>query len=149
MATRYFEDFRPGEVIELGSRRIEEAEIIAFARAYDPQPMHTDPAAARRSVFGGLIASGWQTVAIYMRLLVDGLVNQTVSMGSPGCDEIRWLKPVRPGDTLRARLTVIEATPSRSKPDRGAVTQRAEMLNQHGEVVMTMRAIGIFGRRPG
>ena len=148
MPLRYFEDFHPGAVVELGSRRLDEAAIIAFAREYDPQPFHTDPQAAKSSVFGGLIASGWQTVGIYMRLMVDGCINETVSLGSPGVDEIRWLVPVRPGDTLKARFTVLEARPSRSKPDRGTVVSLGEVTNQKGEVVMTLRGMGIFGRRP-
>lgn len=148
MAFRYFEDFRPGEVVALGSRTLDEDAIIAFARDYDPQPFHTDPAAAVHSAFGGLVASGWQTVATYMRLLVDGLLRESTSMGSPGVDEIRWLRPVRPGDTLAARYTVLAATPSKSRPDRGIVTSLGEVLNQRGEVVMTLRAAGFFGRRP-
>jgi acyl dehydratase len=148
MLFRYFEDFRPGAVVELGSRTLDEAAIVAFAREYDPQPFHTDPEAARSSVFGGLIASGWQTVGVYMRLLVDGCVNGTASLGSPGVDEVRWLVPVRPGDTLSARFTVLEARPSRSRPDRGTVVSLGEVTNQRGEVVMTVRGMGIFGRRP-
>jgi acyl dehydratase len=135
-------------VIELGSHRITAESIVAFARDYDPQPFHVDAEQGARSVFGGLIASGWQTAAIYMRLLVDGVINDTVSMGSPGVEDLRWLLPVRPGDTLHARFTVIEVRASRSKPDRGAVTQLGEVLNQRGEIVMTMRGVGIFGRRP-
>jgi acyl dehydratase len=148
MPLRYFEDFQPGAVVELGSRTLDEAAIVAFARDYDPQPFHTDPEAARSSDFGGLIASGWQTVGVYMRLLVDGCINGTVSLGSPGVEEIRWLVPVRPGDTLRARFTVLEARPSRSRPDRGTVVSLGEVTNQKGEVVMTLRGMGIFGRRP-
>jgi acyl dehydratase len=135
-------------VIELGSHRITAESIVAFARDYDPQPFHVDAEQGARSVFGGLIASGWQTASIYMRLLVDGVISDTVSMGSPGVEDLRWLLPVRPGDTLHARLTVLETRASRSKPDRGAVTQLGEVLNQRGEIVMTMRGVGIFGRRP-
>jgi len=148
MAFHYFEDFRPGESITLGSHAVTEAEIIAFAREYDPQVFHTDPEAARRSTFGGLVASGWHSCGIFMRLLVDGLLKESSALASPGVDEIRWLKPVRPGDILQARLTVLDARPSRSKPDRGLVRHTGELSNQRGEVVMTMRALSLFGRKP-
>ena len=144
----YLEDFAPGQVLESPPRTLTKEEIITFARQYDPQPFHTDEAAAKTSFYGGLIASGWQTVAIMMRLMWDAFLSTTASLGSPGCDEIRWLKPVRPGDTLRARFTITEVVPSRSKPDRGIVPTFNEILNQHGEVVMTVRGLGMFGRRP-
>jgi acyl dehydratase len=144
----YLEDFAPGQVLESPPRTLTKEEILAFARQYDPQPFHTDEAAARHSVYGGLIASGWQTVGIMMRLLWDTFLKDTVSLGSPGCDEIRWLKPVRPGDTLRARFTIAEVTPSRSKPDRGVVRTFTEILNQRDEIVMTVKGLGMFGRRP-
>jgi acyl dehydratase len=145
---RYFEDFTPGQTIELGRRSITRDEIIAFAREFDPQPFHLDEEAAKTTIYGGLIASGWHTAAISMRLLYDGLVKDTVSLGSPGVDELRWVKPVRPGDTLSGRLTVLECVPSRSKPDRGIVRSTIEMLNQHGEVVVTSKGMSLFGRRP-
>jgi acyl dehydratase len=148
MPDLYFDDFEPGQVLELGSVAVTEEEIVEFARRFDPQPFHVDPEAARESVFGGLIASGWQTVAIMMRLLWDTFLKDTSSLGSPGSDEIRWLKPVRPGDTLRARFTIVEVTPSRTKLDRGIVRTFTEVLNQHNEVVMTHRGMGMFGRRP-
>jgi acyl dehydratase len=144
---RYFEDFTPGEVIELGSRTITRDEIIAFAREFDPQPFHLDEEAARQSIYKGLLASGWHTTALMMRILNDGLVKDTVSMGSPGVDELRWLRPVRPGDTLAARLTVLECIPSRSKPDRGVVRSLIELRNQHGEMVVTSKGLSLFGRR--
>jgi len=144
----YLEDFAPGQVLESPPRTLTKEEIITFARQYDPQPFHTDEATAKTSFYGGLIASGWQTVAIMMRLMWDAFLSTTASLGSPGCDEIRWLKPVRPGDTLRARFTITEVVPSRSKPDRGIVRTFNEILNQHGEVVMTVRGLGMFGRRP-
>jgi acyl dehydratase len=144
---RYLEDFRAGEVIELGSHTVGEEEILEFARRYDPQPFHVDPERAAGSIYGGLIASGWQTCAIYMRLVVDGLLGESASMGSPGLDSLRWLLPVRPGDTLRARYTVLEVTPSRSRPDRGVVRFRGEMINQQDEVAMSMEGVGFFGRR--
>jgi acyl dehydratase len=149
MAGRYFEDFRVGEVIELGSRTIGAEEIIAFAREFDPQPFHIDAERARQSVFGGLVASGWHTAAIYMRLTVDGLINATAhSMGSPGIDGIEWLKPVRPGDTLTGRVTIADAIPSKSRADRGTLKTLGELMNQQGEVVMRIRGAGFFGRRP-
>lgn len=145
---RYFEDFQPGEVFDLGSRTVTQDEIIAFAREYDPQPFHVDPARAQDSFFGGLIASGWHTASMYMRLFVDNLLNDSDSMGSPGIDELRWLKPVRPGDTLRAGFTVLECIPSRSRPTLGIVRGRGEMRNGADEVVMTVTSVGFFGRRP-
>src|SRR5262249_46760 len=120
----------------------------AFAREYDPQPFHTDEAAAKTSFYGGLIASGWQTVGIMMRLMWDAFLSKTASLGSPGGDEIRWLKPVHPGAPPPPRFPVTGVIPSRSKPDRGIVRTFTEMLNQHGEVVMTVRGLGMFGRRP-
>jgi acyl dehydratase len=144
---RYFEDFTPGEVIELGSRTITRDEIIAFAREFDPQTFHLDEEAARQSIYKGLLASGWHTTALMMRILNDGLVKDTVSMGSPGVDELRWLRPVRPGDTLAARLTVLECIPSRSKPDRSVVRSLIELRNQHGEMVVTSKGLSLFGRR--
>lgn len=149
MAFRYFEDFRPGETIALGSKTVTEADIIGFARDFDPQSFHTDRQAAQHSTFGGLVASGWHSCAIFMRLLVDGLLKESSALASPGVDEIRWLKPVRPGDTLRACIKILEATPSRSKPDRGLVKHACELSNQNDDIVMTMRALSIFGRRQG
>lgn len=144
----YFEDFPPGDVRESAPRTITREEMVEFASRYDPQPFHLDDEAAKKTIYGGLIGSGWLTVSVMMRLLWDTMLKDTVSLGSPGSDEIRWLKPVRPGDTLRARFTIVEAIPSRSKPDRGVVKTFTEMLNQHDEVVMTMRGLGMFGRRP-
>jgi acyl dehydratase len=146
--TIYLEDFTPGRVFELGSVEVTEAEIVEFATRYDPQPFHVDPDEAAAGPFGGLIASGWHTCALFMRLLVDGLIGDTLGFGSPGMDEIRWLAPVRPGDTLSASFTVAEARPSASKPDRGIVRSSSEMRNQRGEVVLTMRGAGMYGRRP-
>ena len=108
--------------------------------------MHLDPNAASFTIYGGLIASGWHTASMFMRLLVDGLVKDSASLGSPGIDELRWLKPVRPGDVLSGRSTVVEVVPSRSKPDRGHVKMRYEVTNQKGETVMTMVGRGMFGR---
>jgi acyl dehydratase len=149
MAGRYLEDFHPGEVIELGSRTVSAEEIIAFARQFDPQYFHVDPERAQASPYGGLIASGWHTAAIYMRLTVDGFVSLFAEgMGSPGIDGIRWLKPVRPGDTLKGRVTIVDVIPSKSRVDRGTIKTLGELLNQKGEVVMQMNAVGFFGRRP-
>jgi len=145
---RYFEDFRPGEVIELGSQTITKEAIVAFATAFDPQVFHVDEEAAKRTIYGGLLASGWHTGSLLMRLLYEGLLKDTVSLGSPGIDELRWLRPVRPGDTLSARMTVTESIPSRSKPDRGIIRSVLEMQNQHGEVVLTLRGMSLLGRRP-
>lgn len=145
---RYFEDFVVGEVNELGTRGLSQEQIVSFAREYDPQPFHVDPDAAKASIYGGLIASGWQTVAVFMSLLVNGLLKDTASLGSPGVDGVQWLKPVRPGDRLSARLRVLEAAPSKSRPDRGIIKSQGEMTNQAGELVMTIRATNFFGRRP-
>jgi len=141
-----FEDFEPGRVFELGKREVTEGEIVAFAREWDPQPFHVDPEAAQESIFGGLIASGWHTGAMWMRLYVDSLLVGAASMGSPGIEELRWLAPVRPGDTLEGRLTVLEATPSERRPDRGTIRIRGEMINQDGVIVMSMVSRGHFGR---
>jgi acyl dehydratase len=145
---RYFEDFPVGEIMERGPYVVSREEIIAFARQFDPQPFHIDDAAASQSIYGGVIASGWHTAAICHKLLVEGLLGQAASMGSPGLDELRWKKPVRPGDSLSLRIEVIEARPSASKPDRGSLKMRLDAVNQHGEVVMTEVANAIFARRP-
>jgi acyl dehydratase len=148
MPELYFEDLQVGQVVDLGSHDVSEEEIIAFARQWDPQPFHVDPEAAKSSHFGGLIASGWHTGAMWMRLYVDSLLDGAASMGSPGIEELRWLAPVRPGDTLKGSLTVLETTPSERRPDRGTVRIRGEMTNQDGVVVMSMTSRGHFGRRP-
>jgi acyl dehydratase len=140
---RYFEDYILGAVHEFGSIQVEEAEVIAFAKRFDPQPFHTDPEAAKQSIFRGLIASGWHTAALMMRLCVDHYLSRVASLGSPGVDEVRWLKPVYPGDTLSLRITVLDVMRSRSKPDRGSVRGYIEVLNQRREVVMTLKGINI------
>jgi acyl dehydratase len=144
----YFEDFPPGDVRESPSRVVTHDEIVTFAREFDPQPFHTDAEAANHTFYGGLLASGWHTGSILMRLLWETYLKDAASLGSPGVDEIRWLKPVRPGDTLRARFTVTEARPSQSRPDRGVIRSLSEVFNQHGELVMTLRGLGMFARRP-
>lgn len=143
----YFEDFKVGDVYESAGRTLTRDEIVAFAREYDPQPFHLDEEAARKSIYGGLIASGWQTGSIVFRLAVDAVIGRAASMGSPGIDELRWVRPVRPGDTITVRLEVLEKKPSQSKPDRGAVRVRYEARNQHGETVLTMTSWGLFARR--
>ncbi len=146
---RYFEDYLPGDVHEFGFIAISEAEIIEFARRFDPQPFHIDPEAATQTAFGGLIASGWHTASITLRLLVDHYVSKVASLGSPGVDEVRWRQPVRPGDNLSVRVTVLEAKLSRSKPGQGTTRSYVEVLNQNGEVVMTWKGIGLVRCRQG
>jgi acyl dehydratase len=148
MPRLYFEDFEPGSVRDLGERKVTEAEILAFARDFDPQPFHTDPEAARASPYGGLIASGWHTCAMVMRMMCEGYLLDSASMGSPGVDEVRWTAPVRPGDTLHATAEVLEARASTSKPDRGVVRSRWRVVNQDGVQVLSMTGMGMFGRRP-
>jgi acyl dehydratase len=145
---RYFEDFSPGQVVELGSIELSKDELLAFARQYDPQPFHVDEVAARDSIYGGLIASGMHTLALFCRLFVDGLLNQAVSLGSPGFEHLEWPLPVRAGDTLHGRCTILECRASRSKPDRGIVRLRGELRNQRGEVVLRIEAVNFIGRRP-
>jgi acyl dehydratase len=146
----FFEDFEPGQVHELGSHTVTEQEILAFARAWDPQPFHVDPDAARDSPFGGLIASGWHTGSLWMRLYVDSMLSTAAGMGSPGIEELRWLAPVRPGNTLSARLTVLETSASERHPGRGTIRCRGEMVDEDGVTVMSMVSRGHFARRkPG
>jgi acyl dehydratase len=137
---RYFDDYLPGTTHDCGSVSVSQAEIISFATQFDPQPFHVDPEAAARGPYGGLIASGWHTAALVMRQLVDHYLPAEASLGSPGMDEIRWLGPVRPGDTLRVRAIVLEARRSQSKPDRGIMKTVIEAVNQDDRTVM--RAIG-------
>ncbi len=144
---RYFEDLRDGEIVELGTARVTEEEILEFGRRYDPQPFHVDADAAQESLYGGLIASGWHTCALFMRLLAEGFLNDTASLGSPGVDEVRWPLPVRPADTLTATLEVLKTRPSRSRPDRGIVTSRGTLRNQAGESVLTLLATNLIARR--
>jgi acyl dehydratase len=146
---RWFEDYEAGEVVEFGEYPVTQEEIVEFARRYDPQPFHVDPEAAKDSAYGGLIASGWHTCAIMMRLLADGCVSEVASMGSPGLDELRWLAPVRPGDVLRSRIRVLETRRSSSKPDRGLVRLEQEAVNQRGEVVARWVGWNIYRARPG
>jgi acyl dehydratase len=145
---RWFADYKPGAVYEYGHATLTEDELLDFARKFDPQPMHTDPAYAATGPFGGLIASGWHTAGLMMRLLADNYLSKVASLASPGVDELRWPHPVRPGDVLRLRVEVVEARESRSKPDRGIVRTKAELLNQDDVVVMSMLAVNMVAKRP-
>ncbi len=144
---RYWEDFRDGEVFELGSRTVTREAIVDFAAQWDPQPFHLDEHAGAQSSFGGLVASGWHTASLCMRLYVDALLHDAASQGSPGLEELRWTAPVRPGDTLTVRLTVLEARPSSTNPGRGTLLLRWEATNQDGVLVLHMTGRGMFGRR--
>jgi acyl dehydratase len=141
---RYFEDYHVGMVDEFGDVTVTEDEIVEFARRYDPQLMHTDPAPAAAGAFGGLIASGWHTAALVMRQFVAHYLSKVATLPSPGIDELRWVRPVRPGDVLRVRVTVTETRRSQSKPDRGLVRGLVEVLNQDGELVMTQRPMNLM-----
>jgi len=141
---RYFEDYEPGTVHEFGTIAVEETEIIDFGQRFDPQVFHTDPQAAKQTIYGGLIASGWQTASLMMRLFVDHYLSGIASLGSPGVDEMRWIKPVRPGDILSLRVTVSQTKRSRSKPDRGVLFSFIEVLNQNHDVVMSMKALNLL-----
>lgn len=145
---RYFEDFDVGEVTEVGPVTVSEDEIVDFASRFDPQPFHIDADAAAASPFGGLIASGWHTTALFMGMFVRGVLLDSASLGSPGVEEIRWTAPVRPGDTLTGRSTVTDVQPSATNPARGTVFTTNEVHNQDGELVMTLKARGFFARRP-
>jgi len=144
---RYFEDYVPGRIYEFGTIAVNQAEIIEFAQRFDPQYFHTDPEKAKTSRFGGLVASGWHTTGLAMRLFVEHFVSHVASLASPGVDEVRWPNPVRPGDTLRVRVTVLDSRSSLSKPDRGVVRNRIEAFNQRDEPVLSMVGISIIGRR--
>lgn len=144
---RYFEDYVVGSVHEFGNIVAVETEMIAFAERFDPQPFHTDPVAARETIYGGLIASGWYSAGLMMRLFVDYYLSHVASLGSPGVDQLRWLKPVRPGDTMSLRITISQTKRSRSKPDRGLVHSYVEAINQNSDVVMTMMALNFISLR--
>jgi acyl dehydratase len=146
-ALLHWEDFPVGKVLEMGGLTVTREEILAFARQFDPQPFHVDEEAARHSIFGGLAASGWHTASLAMRMWCDGILLRAASSGSPGVEKIRWLKPVRPGDTLRLRVKVVEARPMASKPHLGLVRNEWTVLNQDGEPVMEMDGWGILRRR--
>lgn len=144
---RYWEDFRVGDTFELGSVTIDGDEMLGFAQRFDPQPFHVDPVAAQDTAFGGLIASGWFTGSLFMRLYVDAVLSGAASQGSPGLSELRWLAPVRAGDVLTGRLTVLDVAPSSTRTTRGTVFLRGELLRA-AEPVLTTTFRGLFGRRP-
>lgn len=143
---RYFEDYDEGEIFEFGNITVSEEEIIAFAKKFDPQSFHIDPELAKDSPYGGIIASGWHTGSLFMRSLVDNFVSDA-SLGSPGVDNMRWPAPVRPGDVLTAKVTVVSKRRSRSKPDRGILVSRSELFNQDNQLVMEMTATNFMLRR--
>lgn len=144
---RTFEDFPVGYQGVLGPKRVTRREIMAFARDFDPQPFHLDEAAAKATLLGGLAASGWHTCAMLMRMICDGFLNDTAGLGAPGVEEVRWMRPVRPGDTLSARYEVTAARASASRPELGICTVHYDLSNQHGETVMTWVINQFFVRR--
>ena len=145
--TLWWEDFVPGTTREFGGRLVTREDILRFAREFDPQPFHVDEAAAEHSLFGGLAASGWHTCSLVMRMMCDAYLLDAASLGSPGLDQIRWLAPVRPGDTLAVRLEVLSSRPMKSRPPVGLVQSRWTALNQRGEAVMSMEGWAMFRRR--
>jgi acyl dehydratase len=144
----YFEDFTPGEVRVYGDRLVTAEEIVAFAREFDPQPFHVDAEAAKTSQVGELIASGWHTGVMLMRMNCDEFLLRTASEGAPGCDEVSWVKPVRPGDRLKVRRTLLSSRPSGSRPGIGIVEMQCEVLNQNDELVLKQRHVNFIRRRP-
>jgi acyl dehydratase len=145
----HFEDFTAGRVFEHGPRRLPREEMVAFAAEFDPQPMHLDAEAARATMVGGLAASGWYACCILMRMCADAFVLNSSSMGAPGVEEVKWLKPIRPDDELRLRATVLDTRASNSRPDRGFVRCLFELFNAGGERVMTLTTSLMMGRREG
>lgn len=146
--TRFFEDFEPGQTFDLGTYPpLSEDDIITFARQWDPQYFHVDPEAAKDSMFKGLVASGWHTCVILMNLFVTNFPGLGASLGSPGLDNVRFIRPVRPGDSLSGRLTVLDTQPSSSRPAAGKVQTRMELLNQEGDLVCSVQAWGFYARR--
>lgn len=149
MTTLTFEDFKPGHFGTFGPRHVTREEILAFAAEFDPQPMHLDEAAAQKSMLRGLSGSGWHLGSIMMRMLVDGFIGRSASLGSPGVNEMRWLAPLRPGDDLTLDVDVIEARVSRSRPNTGIITFKGTIRNARGEVLCEMESPIILGRRDG
>lgn len=143
MADRYFEDIAIGSVLEFGSKTMTKTEIIDFATKYDPQPFHIDEDAAKSSIYGSLIASGWHTAGVTMRMMVDSMVDDRAGLGSPGIDNLKWLIPVRPGDTLRVRNEVVDKKRSQSRPNMGTIFGTIEVFNQQNELVMSFNSIGM------
>ena len=146
---QYFEDFHIGDTFDLGPLTVTAEEIIAFANQFDPQYFHNDPQRAKDSIFGGLVASGWHAGALFMRMFFDDVLSKTDSIGSPGLDQIRWLLPVRPNDTLHGRFTITDARVSKSRPTIGILRSNGELFNQHNELLMTVIGIHFVGRRSG
>jgi acyl dehydratase len=146
-AVRHFEDFSPGSLSEYGPRLVTQDEIVAFAAAFDPQPMHLDEAAAQASMLGTLAASGWHSCCLLARMLNDGFITQSSFLGAPGVEEVRWLKPLRAGETVTARATVLETRPSSSRPDMGFVKFLFELYDSTGALLMTMTVSPMFARR--
>jgi acyl dehydratase len=144
---RYWEDFSPGQIADCGSRLVTREEIIAFAAEYDPQPMHLDEQAARGTLLGGLVASGWHSCCILMRMLSDDFIGQADFLGAPGVEEVKWLAPVRPGERIAARATVLETRPSRSRSDMGFVKFRFELIDAAGKPLLALIVSPMFGRR--
>jgi acyl dehydratase len=144
---RWFEDYVAGSIYEFGPVDVDEGEIVAFAQKFDPQIMHVDPVRAKQGAFGGLIASGWHTAGLMMRLAVDHYLSSVASIASPGVDELRWKAPVRPGDRLTLRVSVLETRPSSTKPDRGMVVSQLDGVNQRGEIVCSLRAMNLMFTR--
>lgn len=147
MSLMHLEDFEPGQTFDLGSIHVTHEQVVNFAEQFDPQPFHLDIDAGGQSIFGGLIASGWHTCSLMMRLVVDNLFSRTATLGSPGVNQIRWMLPVRPGDTLTASTRVLAVTSSVSKPDRGTVEFHYEVRNQSDQQVLAMQGISMFRRR--
>ncbi len=143
----YFEDFHIGDTFDLGPLTVTAEEIIAFAKQFDPQYFHVDPQRAKDSIFGGLVASGWHAGALFMRMFFDDVLSKTDSIGSPGLDQIRWLQPVRPNDTLHGRFTITDARVSKSRPTTGILRSNGELFNQHNELLMIVIGIHFVGRR--
>lgn len=150
MAKLYWEDFQPGAVAVYGPRLVTREEIVAFAAEFDPQPMHLDEAAAGATLLGGLAASGWQTCCLLMRMIADGFLLDAASMGAPGVEEVRWLKPLRPGTRIRVRSTVLETRASGSRPEMGLVKIKSEVLDEADAVLTSLTATQMLIRRqPG
>lgn len=149
MSTVYFEDIAVGDKTVFGEKKVTLEEILKFARKYDPQPFHVDEKAAGESIYGGLIASGWHTGGLLMRMMVDNMVDQRTGLGSPGFDDLRWILPVRPGDFLRFESTVIETRKSSSRPDMGIIRAQVFLFNQNDEKVLSVKTIGMMKTRAG